>query len=84
MTSTLEYLGKPAVLSKDFALVLMLDGITGHVAPVGSSIDLCAWCDLSKAITNELERIGYKTSHGICAKHEAEVLKEYYDTTRTN
>lgn len=39
-------------------------------------IELCAWCDENKIVTDKYICKGYKASHGICTKHRDEVLKE--------
>lgn len=39
-------------------------------------IDICAWCDVTKVVTNEYRNRGYRTSHGICLQHRDEVLQD--------
>ena len=45
-------------------------------------VQICAWCDTTKVVTNEYRDKGYKTSHGICRQHRNEVLQDsikYYE-----
>jgi hypothetical protein len=34
----------------------------------GETITCCAWCDENKLMTRQLQKSGYKVSHGICKK----------------
>lgn len=40
-------------------------------------VQLCAWCDNSKEITQDYLNRGWKTSHGMCKKHGKEALAKY-------
>jgi hypothetical protein len=45
-------------------------------------IEICAWCDADKKVTDSYTCRGYKASHGICIQHRDEVMKEtieYYE-----
>lgn len=38
-------------------------------------VQICAWCDATKVVTDEYRDKGYRTSHGICHKHRNEVFR---------
>jgi hypothetical protein len=40
-------------------------------------VQLCAWCDNSKEITQNYRNDGYRTSHGICVDHKEELVSKY-------
>lgn len=49
---------------------------TVEIPPGRKFVHLCAWCAGAKEKTEALRRSGYTVSHGICATHKAEALKQ--------
>lgn len=63
MKTTLEVDGIPASFEPETMAV------HANQIPVepGTQIDLCAWCDPKKFLSQSLHLAGYKVSHSICA-----------------
>lgn len=71
MNSPLEYNGKPAEFNSGVGLVVCDSTAINPYMEV--MVTLCAWC--SKDKTEQLNKVGYKVSHGIC-KRCAEKFKK--------
>ena len=68
MKTAIEYNEQPVTLQ-----VRLKQG-QWYVVP-GLPVNVCAWCDPSRILTQALAAAGYKVSHGICGKCKDKAMK---------
>ena len=71
MKATLEYNGEPLACARDKRPA----DIYGTEIMLGKTLTICARCDPDRTLAQSITKAGYKLTHGVCLKHEAEFEK---------